>query len=298
VGRVECGLSVVPRDGGVPSLLTIVSDPDLRFDGCTLLGIPEETVRQAMQAVLAKNESTSASCQFYEEGEVWPTCAVTTQVTEERVAVISSGGFESMGVMRSAPPRFVPTAAYIELTDAGPNWLCNDLSLDEACLPLKPPPAARQGCAPPAAKQALLKRTAAELCRKSNREAWRHELPLSAGSGEALQVERLVLESGLGIINEENLASKVVDSAAALARCSKSLAPYDGAIGTLSISDGDVWVQFAAAPGDEDCVQKTLLDSLRSFRANTPRYWSSSQYGFRLIFRVASDGGSAPSVSE
>jgi hypothetical protein len=282
VSRVDCGQAVGTRDGGSPALLAIVSDPDLRFEGCTLLGIPEETVRRAMQTVLEKNDSTSTSCQFYEEGEVLPTCAVTTQVTAERVAVISSGGFESGGVMVSAPPHFVPAAAYFELTDAGPRWLCNDLAL-EGCLSLKPALAARQGCTPPAAKQALLKRAATESCRKVRDEAWIHELPLGAGSGEGLQVERLALEHGLGISNEEFFAPRVVDSATALARCSKSLAAYDGAIGTFVVHGrGSVVVQFAAEAGDEDCVQRTVIDSLRSFQANSPRDWGMSIYRFRL----------------
>lgn len=282
--RVECAHAIGTGDGGSSSLLAIANDSSFRFDGCTLQGVPEALVRREVTAMLERSDSARVSCRFFEADAGRPTCGVTTNLTEEGVAVVHSGGFETV-LYPADPPRFTPSSAYFELTDGGAQWLCNDLELAPEsleCAPLDAPSAARQGCTPPAAKQALLRRASFAECPSAREQVWRREVPLPPSTGAALKLGRLVVDSGQGVLNEDLLATRVRDGVEALARCTKSPARYDNAVGTVLVSAfGGVSSWFPAEADDEAC-SKLLRDALAP-NLKVPRRASPSFYRYRVV---------------
>lgn len=273
----ECGSAL--GVGGPGGLLAVAREPSLRFDGCVMRGVPEALVRSLVTAALEKSESPAVTCRFFEGDARAPLCAVTTGTTDAGVAVVSSGGFVP-AFEAGDLPHFEPGGAYLELTDGGAQWLCNHLRFEPGS-PLALPAAARPGCTPPVAKQALLRRAFDEATPRAVDGAWRHDVALEPTS-TPLRVERLVLDSGRGLLNEAQLATRLREGVEAYTRCASDWGRLDGATGTLVTALSEVRLGLDdRALADEPCLA-TLRDALHAFSPRYARHASTSVFRFRL----------------
>jgi hypothetical protein len=204
-------------------------------------------------------------------------------------AVVRTGSLEHLGPFVDSPTHFRGAAAYFELVEGAPKWLCADLGLTAfgACpSPLSIPPAARPGCVPDRTREPVLSRAVQASCPEEHFDFARHDVVLT-GKASGLAVERLTLEQGDGVTNEAALATTLEAATTAFGGCAASAAAYSGKLGAIVVgSSGAVAaIDFPTASGDEACASKTVTPQVKAFRGQLRRDARVSIYAFRLRAR-------------